>query len=988
MARIPDKYSLSQMPGLRSGRQIASYDATAIGRGISQLAAGIGDIGDAELAILKEEKQQQNSVDIARAEANATKGLLGVQNQFENDPDYSTLNKRGEPEIDKTLNQSAALIRDQQMREKWLAAKQEAGVRAKDWLADQSTNKRRSAEVTALDDANEINYNLIIEPNTPDEIRNKARADIEASIAMNEKTGLITPEEASDRRKLFVQKSYDQQAMLAAEAGKLDLPDPNNPIIGDAIKIDPLTRAMIGVESGGNPGAESNKGASGLMQVMPETAAEIARQLGDTDFPKTLEKQKEYLKNPAVSLRYGQKYMATLLDRYNGDHDAALIAYNGGPSRADAWIKSGRDDSTLPAETADYYKKVKARLPTGDARLNDTIDMPVVTADRKRSPDISNVRPEVVSHFKSLQNALGISIPINSGFRDPANNAAAGGAKKSQHMDGNALDLDVSNMSEAERLKVIRTASALGFTGIGVYANSIHLDLGGRRAWGPSYHKESVPGWAQASISEHMAGKSVPEYWDKVSPGVKADVQKISAARNDEIYREQVTQAKAFQQQSRDDFSLKIAVNPARVSQTDILSNQFLDNGDKAALINTLNSAMKEDTGVNEFISALGTGESVAVNPFDSDQTKIANKAFDKMLSSATEEQRPLITSSVITQTGFIPDKVQAELRRGLASTSVPEMEQALSTADSISRIAPLSIANMTGHDQVEKNLTAFRHFTQDMGYSPEEAARKVINLNDPAMAAQREAVMKSKPVADYLKAVSPQQVADLFDTAFSLQPGLGDTPSQSEISVGYTPESEAVITADYKAMLEEGIADAGGDIELGSKMANERFQKIYGTSGLTMAGDRSVIKLPPEKAYPPDINGSHEYIRLQAIADLKAEGIDATEVFLQPYEQTERDIASRKPANYQLFYVQDGKLNKLPNPFTADPASADKTAIEKSSEIQKGNLAVAVDDEKFYNEIRAARDAASEEFKDYPDVFRMQKMREAEQKVRDQNAN
>lgn len=144
-----------------------------------------------------------------------------------------------------------------------------------------------------------------------------------------------------------------------------------------------------------------------------------------------------------------------------------------------------------------------AAQPRGMAAL-------VSSSKRGGAPDLENLRPQVVSGVTSLQEAFGKPLPIVSGFRGEARNAQAGGAKKSQHKHGNAVDIDVSDMPRAERLRLIKMASEQGFTGIGVYDNSIHLDYGGRRSWGPTHGKESVPGWASGAISEHMARKGGP----------------------------------------------------------------------------------------------------------------------------------------------------------------------------------------------------------------------------------------------------------------------------------------------------------------------------------------------------------------------------------------------------------------------------------------------------------------------------------------------
>lgn len=131
-----------------------------------------------------------------------------------------------------------------------------------------------------------------------------------------------------------------------------------------------MLAAIQSVESSGNPGAVSPKGAAGLMQVMPQTGNEIAAELRDSNFPVngTDEEKQAYLKNPEVSQRYGAHYFNKMMNRYGGDKEAALIAYNGGAARADAWLRAGRDDSVIPKESADYYKKVMGRANSGNIR--------------------------------------------------------------------------------------------------------------------------------------------------------------------------------------------------------------------------------------------------------------------------------------------------------------------------------------------------------------------------------------------------------------------------------------------------------------------------------------------------------------------------------------------------------------------------------------------------------------------------------------------
>jgi len=65
--------------------------------------------------------------------------------------------------------------------------------------------------------------------------------------------------------------------------------------------------------------------------------------------------------------------------------------------------------------------------------------------------------------FTALQAAWGSPLSVISAYRDPEHNERVGGAKNSQHIHGNAFDVDVSGMSQEERVRLIRQARAAGF---------------------------------------------------------------------------------------------------------------------------------------------------------------------------------------------------------------------------------------------------------------------------------------------------------------------------------------------------------------------------------------------------------------------------------------------------------------------------------------------------------------------------------------------
>lgn len=117
-----------------------------------------------------------------------------------------------------------------------------------------------------------------------------------------------------------------------------------------------LVAAVCYVESGFDPAVESSSGAVGLMQVMPQTAGEIADQTDGFRF------REDDLAEPRVNLRYGCYYLRRLVDRYDGSLVCALAAYNAGAGHVDAWIAQRGGTLAVAAipfpETREYVRRV------------------------------------------------------------------------------------------------------------------------------------------------------------------------------------------------------------------------------------------------------------------------------------------------------------------------------------------------------------------------------------------------------------------------------------------------------------------------------------------------------------------------------------------------------------------------------------------------------------------------------------------------------
>jgi hypothetical protein len=122
-------------------------------------------------------------------------------------------------------------------------------------------------------------------------------------------------------------------------------------------EVDPhLIRAIIFAESGYNPKAKSKKGARGLMQLMPSTA----KSLGVED-----------IFDPEENIDGGVRYFRSLLDRFDGDVQLALAAYNAGSRHVRNYegIPPFKATQRYIKKVLKFHKKFKMQKSAGSRRL-------------------------------------------------------------------------------------------------------------------------------------------------------------------------------------------------------------------------------------------------------------------------------------------------------------------------------------------------------------------------------------------------------------------------------------------------------------------------------------------------------------------------------------------------------------------------------------------------------------------------------------------
>ncbi len=148
---------------------------------------------------------------------------------------------------------------------------------------------------------------------------------------------------------------------------------------------------LIRRESAFNKDARSPSGARGLMQIMPRTGMQIAKDLNERW------SGKNSLYDPVKNLRYGSYYYQKLLNQFNGNYAIAAAAYNAGPNRVKKWLPNEAVPAdiwieTIPFnETREYVTNVLVYAMIYQQRMeSDDLSMADLTRDVQPLIDVAS----------------------------------------------------------------------------------------------------------------------------------------------------------------------------------------------------------------------------------------------------------------------------------------------------------------------------------------------------------------------------------------------------------------------------------------------------------------------------------------------------------------------------------------------------------------------------------------------------------------------
>ena len=115
----------------------------------------------------------------------------------------------------------------------------------------------------------------------------------------------------------------------------------------------PLILAIVRQESAFSTDAQSSVGARGLMQLMPGTAAQLARQMKIKKFD-----QKRLTKDPGFNLTLGRAYLGQLVERFDGSYVLGVASYNAGASRVAEWVRLYGDPRDKATDVVDWIETI------------------------------------------------------------------------------------------------------------------------------------------------------------------------------------------------------------------------------------------------------------------------------------------------------------------------------------------------------------------------------------------------------------------------------------------------------------------------------------------------------------------------------------------------------------------------------------------------------------------------------------------------------
>jgi len=312
------------------------------------------------------------------------------------------------------------------------------------------------------------------------------------------------------------------------------------------------------------------------------------------------------------------------------------------------------------------------------------------------------------------------------------------------------------------------------------------------------------------------------------------------------------------------------------------------DATDLNRLNNLVEARDQKNADLNAF-SAAWADPTFAWNPYDPDQRDAVDAAFQANEGGIGALQ------GIVDRTGIVPPSAATAMRGALLSNDPMRVGQAASVASNIIARQPNAFTALEGGRDIEQAAVMRDYYINTLGLSAQDAATRLAADNDPQRAGQLRPDEQRRTTFNTTvrTQVTPQAIVNALPGAN----GRILAASQSQ-----------AIMQDYAEIAADNFARYG-DEGAARHAAQREINRLYGISS-----NGTFTKYPPEKVYPPDAEGTHNYIYEQASQSVRSQvdgDITARDVFLVPLPTVTAEAwrQGQRPA-YSIGYrfEQDGQ--------------------------------------------------------------------------------
>ncbi len=382
------------------------------------------------------------------------------------------------------------------------------------------------------------------------------------------------------------------------------------------------------------------------------------------------------------------------------------------------------------------------------------------------------------------------------------------------------------------------------------------------------------------------------------------------------------------------------------ITRDEVLGDNDLDDAGQALILNALKKQNDAARDVIETIADINDPNRY-VDPNSVKDRNRVDRAFRAAApGDPLSPEGQAAAAQIIANTGFAPKSFYGAINGALRSADPERIATAMSVAEQVMRQHPGAFAPYgRGGKALNQDIAEYRHEIRT-GSTAAEAAIRMAERRTP------DAIEKRKTRAGEAKKFAKEMSAeDLLESMNDQWPiiGLGQTDPW------FADAERDKAMALLRREAEEQFIEIG-DKEAAKARAIAEVARVYAPTNV--AGSSGMImRFPPERTYPT-VNGNHEWLSKQLVADVSKEAgedIPKERIFLHADDETLADITAGRPASYTYYYADEkDEIHLGKGRFFGDTAAAQAEFKAEISGEYETFARKRAEREAFFDDVRS----------------------------------